>query len=91
METSTVAWKTGSGYITLTYNGQGDGSVSVASDANDMDTVREQYITVETSNGSPRRSISVLIRQKNADVSGMLLEDGGYMFTEDNNIIVLEV
>lgn len=62
MENKTIAWKTGSGNITLTYTGQGNATVSVSTDANEgID--REQSILVETTYGEPKDSESVLIRQ----------------------------
>ena len=45
MATKQIAWNTGSGNITLTYQGQGDGPVTVQSDAND-DAERSQVITI---------------------------------------------
>ncbi len=64
MATSTIAWNSGSGNITLTYTGQGNSSVSVASDANDSFDAREQYVTVKTSAGSPQVTRQVLVKQK---------------------------
>lgn len=34
MVTKSIAWDTGTGNITLTYQGQGDGPVSIKTDAN---------------------------------------------------------
>lgn len=51
MTTRTIAWTTGSGSITLTYQGQGDGSIQVDSDANTLGTARSQVITVKTGQG----------------------------------------
>lgn len=52
MITKQIAWNTGSGNITLTYQGQGDAPVTIQSDANDGDA-RSQVITIETTKGSP--------------------------------------
>ena len=52
MVTKQIAWQTGSGNITLTYQGQGDGPVTVESDENNG-AARSQVITIETTKGSP--------------------------------------
>jgi uncharacterized protein (DUF2345 family) len=51
MATKVIAWPIGSGNITLSYNGQGDGAITVQSDENDLDVSRSQSITVETTKG----------------------------------------
>jgi hypothetical protein len=51
MATKTVAWQTGSGNITLAYNGQGGGTIAVESDENNLDISRSQQVTVETTKG----------------------------------------
>ena len=63
MATKNIAWNTGSGNITLTYQGQGDGPISVQSDANDLSVARSQQITIETTNGSPVVTKTVTISQ----------------------------
>ena len=50
MATKQIAWQTGSGNITLTYQGQGDGPISVVCDANDVGS-RSQTITIKTTKG----------------------------------------
>lgn len=64
MATKRIAWNSGGGYITLTYTGQGNGSVSVSSDKNTTSSARSQYITIKTSAGSPTISKSLLVKQK---------------------------
>lgn len=64
MATKTIAWTTGSGNITLTYTGQGNGSISVASDENDLFEDREQSFGIVTTNGSPEKAVSILVKQK---------------------------
>jgi hypothetical protein len=53
METKQIAWNTGTGNITLTYQGQGDGTIAVQSDANNIGSARSQVINIETTAGSP--------------------------------------
>lgn len=62
-KTSQIAWAVGSGNITLTYTGAGDGSAVITSDANDLYEDREQTILLRTTSGEPEDSESVLVRQ----------------------------
>lgn len=61
--TSQISWASGGGYITLTYTGEGNSAVQVASDVNDSFDAREQNVTVTTTKGSPTRTESILIKQ----------------------------
>jgi len=51
MATKTIAWNEGSGNITVTYTGSGDGTIAVESDENNLDVSRSQQVTVETTKG----------------------------------------
>lgn len=51
MATKSIAWTTGTGNILLTYTGQGNGTIQVASDPNSLGTARSQVITVKTTQG----------------------------------------
>lgn len=64
MATKTIAWTTGSGNITLTYAGQGNGSISVASDENNLFEDREQSFGIVTTAGTPEKALSILVKQK---------------------------
>ena len=64
MATKTIAWTSGSGYITLTYTGIGNSSISVKSDANDLFEDRQQNVQIVTTNGSPQKAVSLLVKQK---------------------------
>ena len=59
MATKSIAWNTGSGNITLTYQGQGDGTITVQSDPNSLGTSRSQTITVETVGGAITKNLTV--------------------------------
>lgn len=63
METKSIKWNTGTGNITLTYGGQGDGTISVQSDDNNLFEQRSQTITVKTTAGSPQQTKTVTIVQ----------------------------
>lgn len=64
MATKTIAWTTGSGNITLTYTGQGNGSIYVSSSENDSFDDRSQSFNIVTTNGSPEKAVSILVKQK---------------------------
>ena len=51
MATKSIPWTTGSGDITLTYTGSGNGTIAVDSDMNNLDVSRSQQVTVETTKG----------------------------------------
>lgn len=42
----TIAWDTGSGNIYLDYTGQGNGTITVTSDDNDIDQQRSKILTI---------------------------------------------
>lgn len=50
MATKVVPWNVGNGNITLSYNGEGDGTISVSSDINNLNAVRSQQVTVQAGN-----------------------------------------
>lgn len=56
--TQTIPWSTG-GNITLTYTGQGNGTIVVTSDDNPTDVARSKTITVETSNNAISRQVTI--------------------------------
>lgn len=64
MATKTIAWTSGSGNITLTYTGQGNGAIEVSSDENDLFEDREQSFGIVTTAGSPEKAVSILVKQK---------------------------
>lgn len=57
MATIQIPWTTGSGNITLTFTGQGNGTVVVSSDDNNLDTERSQVLTI--SGGGLSRNVTV--------------------------------
>lgn len=63
MATKTIAWTSGSGNITLTYTGQGNGAIEVSSDENDLFEDREQSFNIITTNGTPEQALSILVKQ----------------------------
>ena len=59
MATKSIAWQTGNGNITLTYQGRGDGTIIVKSDANNLGSVRSQTIAIQTVNGAISRNLTI--------------------------------
>jgi len=58
MATTTKTWPTG-GTVTLTYGGQGNGTIVVESDDNPTDTARSMTITVATTIGSVSQTVTI--------------------------------
>lgn len=59
-----IAWASGAGYITIIFGGDGNGSVSVASDENVSYDAREQAVVIRTTMGSPEQTQTLLIKQE---------------------------
>lgn len=59
MATKTIAWNNGSGNIVLDFTGQGSGTITVTSDANDLTTSRSQQIVIKTMDNGIRRTVTV--------------------------------
>lgn len=78
MTTLTIPWADGNGNIILTYNGQGDGVVTVRSDTDNLGADREQTITLRTADGT--KEVQVTIQQSTGmltlrDVNLLVLRD----------------
>ena len=63
MATKTKAWSSGTGGATIEYGGQGDGTITITSDANNLFEARSMQITVETTSGSPQKTKTITINQ----------------------------
>lgn len=79
MPTKTIAWTTGTGNITLTYTGQGDGTILVSSDDN-TGAARSQTITIQTTTGTPVVTRNITINQA-AYVPPFVSQDFSYTGT----------
>ena len=91
MATKTIAWTTGDGNITLTYNGQGNDTVSVSSNINEgID--REQTINLSTTKGNNPKSVDIVVKQEGmrevfvASDGSFLLANGGTLNTLKNEL-----
>ena len=84
MATLTIPWADGNGNIILTYTGQGDGTVTVQSDTDNLGADREQTITLRTADGT--KEVQVTIQQS----TGMLtLRDVNLLVLHDSDDKVL--
>lgn len=59
MATKVIAWNTGTGNITLTYGGEGNGTIVVVSDINDLSVSRSQTIKVKTLDGTIEQTLTI--------------------------------
>ena len=67
VQTKLIPWDEGGGNIVLTFGGEGDGQMTVASDTpNPLFTERSQTVTVGTTAGSPERQVQVTVKQKSS-------------------------
>ena len=78
MASISIPWRDGPGNIVLTYTGQGNGTVTVTSDTDNLGHDRQQIVTFYVTDGAIRHTI--------ASSSGHLLKtaDGHYLRSLDN-------
>lgn len=87
MATKSIAWTTGTGNITLTYAGQGNDTVTVASDPNSLYYERSQTLTFKTTDNSISRQVTVVqgMREPN------FITSEGYRFvTSDDKYFTVQ-
>lgn len=85
MAVQTIPWNTGSGNITLSYAGQGDGPVTVASDDNPLDVARSQTVTLRTTlGGTVTRQVTVT-QGARPSTPNFILSDGKYRRLSDGS------
>lgn len=84
MATLTIPWQDGNGDIILTYDGQGDGTVTVRSTTDNLGADRQQTVTLRTADGSV--AVQVTIQQ----TTGMLtLRDVNLLILRDSEQKIL--
>lgn len=59
-KTLTIPWADGNGDIILTYDGQGDGVVTVRSTTDNLGSDRRQVITLRTVDGGAQAQVTVV-------------------------------
>lgn len=83
-KTLTIPWSDGNGDIILTYDGEGDGAVTVRSTTDNLGANRQQTVTLRTADGSV--AVQVTIQQ----ATGMLtLRDVNLLVLRDSEQKVL--
>lgn len=87
MAVVTIPWTDGTGNITLTFTGQGNSTIIVESDDNDLDVERSQDIVVKTADGSIRRTVTIVQSAspnfKTSDGKFIRLSNGLYFNVKD--------
>lgn len=78
MPTITKAWNTGTGSLSITYSGSGNGTIIVESDPNTLGVSRS--MTLDVSTGSITRNVTV---NQSACPVNFRVKDGGLMQTSD--------
>lgn len=88
MATKSIAWTTGTGNITLSYSGQGNDIVTIASDANDLYYDRSQTITFSTTDGSLiSKSVTVVQKMKEPNFK---TSEGYWFVTSDDKFFTVQ-
>lgn len=87
MATKSIAWNTGTGNITLTYTGQGDDTVTVSSDPNDVYEGRSQTITFSTLDNAITRQVTVTQTMREPN---FITSEGYWFVTSDDKYLIVQ-
>lgn len=87
MATKSIAWQTGTGNITLSYTGQGDDTVLVSSDPNNLYESRSQRLTFTSLDNTLSQSVTVTqpMREPNFKTS-----QGQWFVTYDDKYLIVQ-
>lgn len=87
MATKSIAWTTGTGNITLQYSGQGDDTVVVSSDPNNLYQARSQTLTFTSLDNTLSQSVTVTqpMREPNFKTS-----QGQWFVTYDDKYLIVQ-
>lgn len=85
--TITIPWSIGGGYITLTYSGQGNDSVTITSDANTLSEDRSQNVTFKTTAGSPEQTATLRVYQKGAVIPSFTYTPGSWSRSSNSSAV----
>lgn len=88
MTETKIKWNEGDGYITATYEGIGNNSVSISSDIN-YDIDRKQQICVSTTKGNNKKVEYVLISQ-NGIRETFETQEGEFILSDGTKLNVLK-
>jgi len=83
-KTLTIPWADGNGDIILTYDGQGDGVVTVQSTTDNLGAERRQVITLRTVDGGAQAQVTVI---QPTGMQILLDADGKALRDSDNKVL----
>lgn len=69
MNSKTFQWSTGSGQVTILYNGEGSGALSIISSKNTLSVPREIYIKLKTIDSSVYVTLHIVQYNYSSDFS----------------------
>lgn len=87
MATKSIAWTTGTGNITLSYTGQGNDSVTVSSDPNNLYYERSQTLTFKTTDNAITRQVTVTQTMKEPN---FVTSEGYWFVTSDDKYLTVQ-
>ena len=85
MESETIKWNEGEGNIVATYEGSGNGPVSITCDIANEGLDRSQDVIIRTTKGNNPKEESVLVKQPGLREE-YLTSDGDVYMTSDGEI-----
>lgn len=85
MATLQIPWADGNGNIILTYTGQGDGTVTVQTDTDNLGEDRSQVLTFKTVGANPV-TVQVVVTQPTGKL--ILRDDSGEELRTSNGLII---
>jgi len=85
MATTTIKWNEGEGNIVTTYDGSGNGPISIISDVPNEGLDREQAININTTRGNNPKEVIVNVKQIGLREEYITTDEGAYI-TADGEI-----
>ena len=85
MATLTIPWADGNGNVILTYDGQGDGTVTVRSDTDNLGDTRQMTITLKTAGANPATAQVTIIQPTGMQI--LLDVDGKTLCDADGKVL----
>ena len=85
MATITIPWADGNGNVILTYDGQGDGTVTVRSDTDNLGDTRQMVITLKTAGANPATAQVTIIQPTGMQI--LLDVDGKRLRGSDSKVL----